>query len=270
MNVEKAAVSLNVIETDSRETDSRETGSGEPVVILHGLLGTARNWGMIAKELGRDRRVCAVDMPNHGASPWFDQMDYPFMAAQVADWIAARFPRVVLMGHSMGGKAAMTLALTRPELVSRLIVVDIAPVAYTHGFSDYISAMRAVPLKNVTKRAEAEASLAQSIPDPRVRAFLMQNLDQDADGYRWRANIDVLDREMSAIVGFPPELTQRVFDGPTLFVSGGQSNYVRPQDQDRITALFPKAERAIIADAGHWLHADKPQEFLGVVKAFLE
>lgn len=265
MNVEMGAVSLNVI-----ETGVEGIGAGEPVVILHGLLGAARNWGMIAKELGRDRRVCAIDMPNHGASPWFDRMDYPFMAAQVADWIAARFPRVALMGHSMGGKAAMTVALTRPELVSRLIVVDIAPVVYTHGFSDYIAAMRAAPLGTVTKRAEAEAFLAQSIPDPRVRAFLMQNLDQDRDGYRWRTNIDVLDREMSAIVGFPPELTGRVFDGPTLFVSGGQSDYVRPQDQDRITAFFPKAERTVIADAGHWLHADKPQEFLGVVKRFLD
>lgn len=253
-------MSLNVI----------ETGSGDPLIILHGLLGTARNWGMIAKELGRNWRVFAVDMPNHGGSPWFDRMDYPFMAEQVGDWIAARFPKAVVMGHSMGGKAAMTLALTRPQLVSRLIVVDIAPVTYTHGYTGYTRAMRAVPLAQATKRADIEAYLAQTVDDPRIRAFLMQNLDSDNGGYRWRANIDVLEREMAGIVDFPATFPHPFYPGPALFVSGGASDYVHAQDHDRIKALFPKAEFATIAGAGHWLHADKPREFLDVVMTFLD
>ena len=252
-------MSLNVI----------ETGAGEPLVILHGLLGTARNWGMIAKELGKSWRVFAVDMPNHGASPWCDRMDYPFMAEQVGDWIAERFPNAIVMGHSMGGKAAMTLALTRPHLVSKLIVVDIAPVTYSHGFSGYTRAMRSVPLAQASKRSDVEEHLAQTIDNPRIRAFLMQNLDSGADGYRWRANIDVLEREMAGIVDFPRAFPHASYDGPALFVNGGDSEYVRPQDHARIRALFPKAQMTSIPGAGHWLHADKPQEFLAAVMAFL-
>lgn len=245
-----------------------ETGAGAPVlVIAHGLFGSARNWGVIAKRLGAGRRVIAVDMRNHGASPWFDSHGYPEMAADLAEVIAtaaAGGPCDVL-GHSMGGKAAMMLALERPDLLRKLIVADIAPVAYGHSQQVYIDAMRAVDPATVGTRAQADAALAAEVEDPGVRAFLLQSLDLKAGA--WRLNLDVLEREMDRIVGWP-EVTGR-FEGPTLFLSGGASDYVRTADRARVREIFPKARFAAIPGAGHWLHAEKPREFEAAVAAWL-
>lgn len=181
-----------------------EAGSGAPLVILHGLLGSARNWGGIATKLGESRRVMAVDMPNHGASPWSESMDYPFMARQIAAFIKARCGgRAAVIGHSMGGKAAMMLALTQPQLVERLVVVDIAPVKYTHTFAPYIKAMRAAPIATAQRRGDVELAMHGVIDDARVRAFLMQNLDGQPGSYRWRPNLAVLGAAMDDILGFP-------------------------------------------------------------------
>lgn len=247
-----------------------EAGQGKPLVIMHGLLGSSRNWGGIATKLGETHRVLALDMPNHGSSPWTEMADYPYMAAQVARFIEEEAGgSAAVVGHSMGGKAAMALALTRPELVEKLVVVDIAPVGYTHTFAPYIKAMRAAPLSTAERRGDIDAAMAGVIPDPRVRAFLMQNLEGGAGGYRWRPNLAVLGAAMEDILAFPrfPEGTQ--YNGPTLFLHGADSDYVLPQHEDVIMALFPQARFHSMEGANHWVHADKPAEFTKVVGEFL-
>lgn len=248
-----------------------EVGSGAPLIVLHGLLGSARNWGSIAAQLGQARHVLAVDMPNHGASPWSETMDYPFMAREIAALIRARCAgRAAVVGHSMGGKAAMMLALSHPEMVERLVVVDIAPVGYTHTFAPYIKAMRAAPIATAQRRGDVELAMHGVIDDPRVRAFLMQNLDGQPGSYRWRPNLAVLGAAMADILAFPRLPEGTAYDGPALFLHGARSDYVLPQHEDVIAALFPQARWQAIEGAGHWVHADKPQEFVRAVAAFLD
>jgi esterase len=236
-----------------------------PLLIAHGLYGSGRNWGVLAKRLSDERQVIAVDMRNHAGSPWFDSHTYPEMAADLAEVIEAHGGRADVLGHSMGGKTAMVLALTRPGLVNRLIVADIAPVAYGHSQIQYIHAMRAVDLSVVEKRSDADSQLARSVDDPALRAFLLQSLD--VKGKRWRLNLDALEAAMPGILGWPD--VQGRFDGPALFLSGALSTYVLPEYRPAILALFPKARFAKIPGAGHWLHAEKPREFEAAVRAYL-
>lgn len=231
-----------------------------PLLIAHGLFGSARNWGVIAKRLSDARPVVAVDMRNHGASPWFDSHSYEDMADDLARLIDR--PTDVL-GHSMGGKAAMVLALTHPEKVNRLIVADIAPVNYSHTQMGPLNAMRGVNLAALENRAEAKQALGDL--EPGVADFLLQSLDMKER--QWRLNLDVLAREMDKVLGFPAMTGQ--FSGPVLFLSGGASPYVQREARPAIKALFPKARFAKIPGAGHWLHAEKPREFEAAVAAFL-
>lgn len=234
-----------------------------PLLIAHGLFGSARNWGVIAKRLSTDRQVVAVDMRNHGDSAWHDTHSYADLAADLAQVIGDT-PHDVL-GHSMGGKAAMVLALTDPTRLRRLIVADIAPVAYDHTQAHLIAAMRSVDLSGVTRRSDAAAQLMQ-VPDDGTRSFLLQSLDT-ADK-RWTLNLDTLEAEMPKILGFPD--LSGTFDGPAFFLSGAESDYVRPEHRATIKALFPQARFARIPDAHHWLHAEKPREFEAAVRAFLD
>jgi len=231
-----------------------------PLLIAHGLFGSARNWGVIAKRLSAVRPVVTVDMRNHGSSPWHDTHSYADLANDLAQVIDR--PMDVL-GHSMGGKAAMMLALQNPDKVKRLIVADIAPVTYTHSQMGPIDAMRQVDLKNITSRAEAKVQLGDL--EPGVPDFLLQSLDLKSK--KWRLNLDVLTAEMGKIIGFPDITGQ--FDNPTLFLSGANSDYVKRADRDQIKTLFPAAKFAKIPGAGHWLHAEKPREFEAAVAAFL-
>ncbi|SHI88790.1 alpha/beta fold hydrolase [Wenxinia saemankumensis] len=244
------------------------TGPARPLLVAHGLFGSARNWGVIARRMSDRGPVHAVDMRNHGASPRADSQGYDDMAGDLADTIEALGAGPVdLLGHSMGGKAAMVLALTRPDLVARLIVADIAPVAYGHSQSHLIEAMRQVPL-DVPSRAEARAALP--VADEGVAAFLLQSFDRGAGqgGGRWLLNLDVLEAEMTRITGFP-QMDGR-WDGPTLFVTGGASDYVGERRHDPCRALFPQAEFRRIEGAGHWLHAEKPREFEAALRDWLD
>jgi len=229
-----------------------------PLLIAHGLFGSARNWGVIAKRLSLVRQVIVVDMRNHGTSPWFDTQSYHDMADDLAGVLNG--PADAL-GHSMGGKAAMVLALSRPDLVNRLIVADIAPVGYSHSQMGPIDAMRRVDLSTVTRRGDVSLDGL----DPGVDTFLLQSLDLKEK--RWRFNLDVLAAEMDKIIGFPE--VSGVFDGPSLFLSGALSDYVKSDHRPKIKSLFPAAKFAKIPDAGHWLHAEKPREFEAAVAAFL-
>jgi pimeloyl-ACP methyl ester carboxylesterase len=236
-----------------------------PILIAHGLFGSARNWGVIARRLSDTRRVLAVDMRNHGTSPWGDTHTYTDLAADLAEVIAAHGGRADVVGHSMGGKAAMALALGHPEAVNRLVVADIAPVAYGHTQQPMIDAMRAIDLSAVATRGDADRQLARLVPEDGVRAFLLQSLD--VAGRRWRLNLDTLSAEMAGIIGWPA--VDGTFDGPALFLSGSASDYVRPEHRPEIKRLFPNARFAKIPGAGHWLHAEKPREFEATVAAFL-
>lgn len=239
-----------------------------PLVIAHGLFGTGRNWGVIARRLADSRDVYAVDMRNHGDSPHMATHSYPDLAADLAEVIRHIGPPVDLLGHSMGGKAAMQLALTEPALIRRMVVADIAPVAYSHDQTRHIDAMRALDLANLATRAEADQRLSAHIDDAGLRAFFLQSLDLKAEsGPRWRLNFDTLAAEMAKIVGWPG--TSGQFDHPTLFLTGSQSHYVKPEYRDTIRTLFPRARFAKLPGAGHWLHAEKPREFEETVRVFL-
>ena len=241
--------------------------SAPPLLIAHGLFGSARNWGVIARRLSDRREVLAVDMRNHGDSPRFPTQSYADMAADLAGVIAAHGGRADVLGHSMGGKAAMMLALTEGAMVNRLVVADIAPVAYSHDQTRHITAMRALDLSGLTSRAEADARLAAAVTDPALRAFFLQSLDLRATPPGWRINLDVLEAEMPKIIGWPQVAGH--FDGPTLFLSGALSHYVLPDYREAIRTLFPGARFAKLPGAGHWLHAEKPREFEETVRVFL-
>jgi esterase len=238
------------------------------LVIAHGLYGSGRNWGVIARRLADHREVVAVDMRNHGESPRFPTQSYPEMAADLAEVIGTLGPPVDLLGHSMGGKAAMQLALTRPDLIRRLVVADIAPVAYSHDQTRNARAMARLDLSQITTRAEADAALARDIDDPSLRAFFLQSLDLRQHPPRWKLNLPVLEAEMPKIVGWPG--TEGSFPNPALFLTGALSSYVRPEHRETIRTLFPKVRFAKLPDAGHWLHAEKPRAFEETVRVFLE
>ena len=236
-----------------------------PILIAHGLFGSARNWGVIAHRLSdQSHHVLTVDMRNHGDSPWADSHSYPDLAQDLAEVIAAHGGQADVLGHSMGGKAAMALALTYPTLVRRMIVADIAPVAYGHTQQHLIDAMRAIDLSVIETRRDADQQLAQLVATDGVRAFLLQSLDMK--GRRWRLNLDALERFMPAILGWPA--LGASFPGPTLFLSGALSDYVQPEHRPTIKTLFPAARFAKIPGAGHWLHADRPREFEATIAAF--
>lgn len=236
-----------------------------PLLIAHGLYGSARNWGVIARRLSDERQVIAVDMRNHGFSPWSETHDYPALAADLAEVIESIGQPADVVGHSMGGKAAMTLALLHGPLVRKLVVADIAPVAYGHSQIQYVEAMRAVDMSKVERRSDVEQQLAELGVERSLQSFFTQSLDVPEK--RWRLNLDGLAREMPKIMGFPE--IEGSWAGPALFLSGAESDYVGPEHRDRIRALFANVRFAKIPGAGHWLHAEKPREFESAVRTFL-
>jgi pimeloyl-ACP methyl ester carboxylesterase len=238
-----------------------------PLIVVPGLFGSARNWRAHAKRMGPGRRVIAVDMRNHGASPWSDVHDYPAMAEDLAELIADVGGEAAVLGHSMGGKAAMVLAQTRPEMIEALIVADIAPVAYDHDLLTEIEAMLAVDLAPLTRRSEVEAALEAHLKIPAVRSFLAQSAVLD-DAPHWSLNLMALKANMRAITGFP-ELPGQ-YDGPVLFLSGGTSDYVQDLHHPRIRQMFPNVVFEVLEGAGHWLHAEQPRGFVDAVNGFLE
>ena len=239
-----------------------------PVLLVHGLFGSAKNLGGLARRLDPTRKVISVDMRNHGDSAHDADHSYPALAGDLAQVIEAHGGVVDIVGHSMGGKAAMWLALTEDQLVNRLVVADIAPTAYAHSQNHLVDAMRGMDLSNLTLRSEADRRLASEVSEEGTRAFLLQSLDLKADPVRWRLNLDLLHAEMDKITGWPD--TDRQYTGPALFLSGSNSRYVRDEHHARITALFPKARFQQIEGAGHWLHAERPREFEAALRDFLD
>jgi pimeloyl-ACP methyl ester carboxylesterase len=244
--------------------------AGPPVLILHGLLGSARNWTGIAKELAAGHRVFALDLRNHGRSPWAATMSFEEMAGDVAAFIGRNgLGAVGLIGHSLGGKVAMRLALTQPALIERLVVVDVAPVAYAHTFGPFIEAMRQVDLATVQRRSDAGLQLEAMIGDAVLRNFLLQNLVKTDAGFVWRVDLEALAGNMNELLGFPTPGADAAYGGPALFIAGSRSHYIQPQHRPLLERLFPNAEHVMIAGAGHWPHAERPAEFLAHVRRFL-
>ena len=247
-----------------------EYGSGPVLAILHGLFGAGRNWATVARRLAAHRRVIALDLRNHGASPWAEAMDYAALAEDVGATLRSLgHRRFALIGHSMGGKAAMMIALAQGDEVERLVVVDIAPVACPPRHLAYALAMRALDLGGITRRGEADALLAATVPDMAERAFLLQNLVFENGTVRWRLNLAAIEREMPLLAGFPAIPPGTTYRGPTLFIAGGRSDYLLPEHEPQIRRLFPNAKIARIAEAGHWVHAEQPPAFLDLVEPFL-
>ena len=257
----------------SSHLHSTELGtSGPRVAFLHGLFGQGKNWTAIAKALSDDFRVTLVDLPNHGRSGWTDRFSYPEMADAVAALLAgqAAGEQVSVVGHSMGGKVAMALALLHPDLVQRLCVVDVAPVSYptVSGFAPYVEGMRALDLDNLPSRASADAALQPWVKNATVQSFLLQNLRRDGAGWRWQMNLKLLGDHLDEL-GRWPELAVPPYTGPTLWLAGADSDYVTDDYAPAMRALFPKARLSRVKRAGHWLHSEQPEVFLAALRRFL-
>jgi len=244
-------------------------GEGVPLIIAHGFLGSLDNWRTMSTRLAAHCRVYVVDLRNHGQSPHSKIMNYLVMAQDLREFIEEHGLRSpVILGHSMGGKVAMQLALQYPEQVDKLVIVDIAPKSYPSMHGQLLTALRGLRLQTYKFFGEIDSALTGAIPDPLVRQFLLKNLTRDPnEGFRWRIELD-------AIVENYAELTKAVaagspFTKPACFIRGGRSNFLVEQDYQSIRGYFPRAQFKTIASAGHWVHIDAPDEFYRIVTDFL-
>lgn len=238
-------------------------GSGPPVVILHGLFGAGRNWTQVAQALAADRRVYLPDARNHGASPWAGSMSYAEMADDVLALIEReQLHRPCVIGHSMGGKTAMALALSHPDAIGGIAVIDIAPESYAGQFASYVSTMRSLDAAGAARRREIRQALGDSLGAAVPVDMLLQNLRRQNDRFDWRVNLLATGLCMRELCGFPEALRNARYHGPALFIHGAESDYVPSSALAGIRALFPRAATERIADAGHWVHADQPAALL--------
>lgn len=254
--------------------------SGSPIAFCHGLFGQGKNFTALARQTARDHRVALIDMPDHGRSPWSERFSYIAMADRVADELQALVPGEPwsLVGHSMGAKVVMLIALRRPELVRRLCVVDMSPVTYSAGdagaagVTPFVAGMRALPLDELTDRSRAEELLAPDVPDPVVRSFLLQNLRRDGQGFRWQMNLDLLGDSLDALGAWPADElpADARYDGPTLWVAGSESGYVRPEFEDAMRGYFPRARLVTVKGAGHWVHSERPDVFAELIRRWAQ
>lgn len=248
----------------------KKFGEGKSLIILHGLFGSLDNWQTLGKVLAEKCTVYLVDLRNHGKSPHSDTFSYLDMVNDLAELIEdEKLERVSVIGHSMGGKTAMTFAVEYPQYLDKLIVIDIGPKKYAPHHQEVIDALYSLDLSKIKSRREADEIMKQKMAVDGTRLFLLKNLNREKEGgYSWKMNLDLLTNEIEAIIDdtlipFPIPL-------PTLFIRGGESGYILDSDFDKIEALFPNSEIETIEEAGHWVHAEKPQELLGLIQGFLD
>jgi pimeloyl-ACP methyl ester carboxylesterase len=247
----------------------KQLGHGEPLVLLHGLFGSADSWHPIALRLAEKFQVFAVDHRNHGQSPHHAEMNYPLMAGDVIKFMATRrLERAMVIGHSMGGKTAMQLALQFPERVEKLVVADMAPRAYAPAHDKIFAALLALDLPSFQTRQQIEDALAVEIPNLVLRRFLLKNIGRNpAAEFFWKINLHGLARNYLKLG--EPVAAATPFAKPTLFIRGGKSNYIKAKDEPLIWEIFPQSQILTIAGASHWVHADQPAEFLHLLLEFL-
>ena len=244
-------------------------GEGQPLIVMHGVFGSSDNWQTVGKEFAADHKVYLVDLRNHGKSPHSETFDYASMADDIVTLMDAEgMSSANLLGHSMGGKVAMNLASRFPERVTKLIVVDIAPKYYPPHHSQIFQGFRSVDLSALKSRRDADEQMAKVIQNIGVRQFILKNLDRDEHGnFIWKLNLDVIEKKANEIgAGMQDEAS---FDGVTLFISGGKSDYILPDDHENIKSRFPEASIKTIEGAGHWVHAERPNELKEMVLNFL-
>ncbi len=247
----------------------KQIGQGSPVVIAHGLLGMSDNWYSFAKKLSEMHMVYTIDLRNHGRSPHADEMNYQVMAADLIQFMEDQwlYDDVTLMGHSMGGKVVMQLALNEPDMVDKLIVVDIGPGAYADRHSHILEALKNVTLSGVESRKEVERQLFEGLADQSIVAFLMKNLKRSTEGFHWRVNLPVLFNVYPQLMSGLSSNSR--FDGETLFVRGSRSDYIKAEESSLIDQYFPNASIQTIDNAGHWVHADQPDMLQKLVRDFI-
>lgn len=249
------------------ELNHKIMGEGDPIIIMHGLFGMLDNWQSIAKELSQDYMVILIDLRNHGKSPHSDEWNVQVMARDVIEFMQSQWIfEATIIGHSMGGKVAMQVALTEPDMVSNLIVVDIAPRSYERGHDLIFTALNSVPIETVASRGDVEEYLGKYISETGIKLFLMKNLSRNKDGsYRWKMNLPIIEKNYESIL--QPTLSDFPYEGPTLFISGERSDYIREEDQERIIELFPEAKVETISNAGHWVHADQKDAIIASIRS---
>ena len=245
----------------------KKLGSGEPVVLIHGLFGSLENLGVLARELSNHYSVYAIDLPNHGKSPHHESISLAEMAESVKTWFSdlehasARF-----LGHSLGGKVAMELALSAPNLVSHLAVIDIAPVKYEPSHESVFRGLMSFDPAVINSRTEADAYLQKFVPEPAVRSFLLKNLVRGDKGFYWRMNLSGLHANYEKLI--EANRLDNTFDGSTLFLKGEHSDYLLEAYRDEIIRRFSNASSKVIHNTGHWLHAEKPELVTRIVENF--
>ena len=246
----------------------RQSGHGSPLIILHGLFGSSDNWYTLAKVFAERFTVYLVDQRNHGQSPQSVEFDYKLLTEDLEEFIQEHaIQKPVIMGHSMGGKAAMNFAIKYPGQLSKLIVVDIVPKAYPVHHDAILDGLKAIPLTGLGSRNEADKILSDYVPEPAVRQFLLKNLSRKNEGgFEWKINLEAIDRNIEQM-GVDLIFSGK-YDGPSLFVKGKKSNYYGDDDEALIKTIFPKAEFAAL-DTGHWVQAEKPDEFSKLVLNYL-
>ncbi len=251
------------------ELNYKTFGEGKPLVILHGLFGSLDNWLTLGKEFSEFRKVYLVDQRNHGQSPHSDEFSYEAMARDLKEFLEQHeISEPAILGHSMGGKTAMTYAVTYPGDWERLIVVDIAPKTYRVHHQEIIDALNKLDVSSLETRGEAEEALSGEIKDEGERLFLLKNLKRNREGgFSWKMNLDAIEKNIEEI-GQGLE-TRQATEKPVLFIRGEKSRYIKDEDFILINQHFPNARIETVSGAGHWVHAEKPEELFGLVKDFL-
>jgi esterase len=246
----------------------RKSGQGLPLIILHGLFGSSDNWYSLARVFSEKFTVFVVDQRNHGLSPHSDDFDYRFLTEDLKDFIMEHnIPQPIILGHSMGGKTAMNLAVKYPDMLRNLIVVDIVPKAYPVHHDAILDGLKAIPIASISSRKEADSILSAYVPEPGVRQFLLKSLTRKEEGgFEWRINLNAIERNIEALG--EGQVYPGTYNGPALFIKGSKSDYYQKGDEDLILSLFPKA-KFLVMETGHWVQAENPEEFSKLVLGYL-
>jgi pimeloyl-ACP methyl ester carboxylesterase len=247
----------------------REMGNGSPVIIVHGLFGMSDNWMNIAKQLADHYKIYLPDMRNHGSSPHHEEWSYDVMAEDLAEFIELhKIKDPVLIGHSMGGKVVMKLVNEQPDLVKKLVVVDISPRYYKPHHQHILDAMNDLDLASFESRQEADEALKKSIKDWGIRQFLLKNIQRNKNGFEWKHNLALITKKIEEVG--QSTMPEWPVETPSLFIRGANSDYISNGDIDEIKSQYVNSQVVTLKNAGHWIHAEQPEAFVKTITSFIE